>query len=83
MKTEWFFCPACRRAFQSGVPDDYRPGHVIEEIGQLCLDEDGGEWWRCPLDACDGATVNCIHWSAFRKAHPEVPEVPYQGMRYP
>ncbi|MHC4252668.1 MAG: hypothetical protein ACYS9X_26420 [Planctomycetota bacterium] len=83
MKREWSFCPACRRAFQSDVPDDYRPGQVIEEVGQLCLDEDGDEWWKCPLKGCDGATVHCIHWSVFKKAHPELPEVPYQGARYP
>lgn len=83
MRTEWFFCPTCRRGFESNVPDDSRPGQVIEEIGQLCLDESGDEYWRCPLDGCGGATVNCIHWSVFRRAYPELPEVPYEGVRYP
>lgn len=34
MRREWFYCPACRRAFPSEVPDDCVAGQVIEEIGE-------------------------------------------------
>jgi hypothetical protein len=82
MKTEWFWCPRCKRAFHSEVPDDYRPGVVIEEIGQLSVEENGGEWWSCPSEGCGGATVKCMHWSKLRENHPELPEVPESGELY-
>lgn len=83
MKTAWFWCPRCKRAFHGEVPDDYRPGMMIEEIAQLSLEENSGEWWSCPNEGCGGATVNCLHWSKLRENHPELPEVPESGKLYP
>ena len=82
MKTEWFYCPRCQRAFPSDVPDDYRPGQIIIEIGQGCLDEDGEDWWYCPYEDCNASTIESLHWSKIRLDHPDLPEIPEQGRVY-
>lgn len=82
-RTESFWCPRCKRAFPSDVPDDYVAGQVIEEVGELCLDEDGNEWWRCPYPDCGAHTVHCVHWPAFRQGRPDYPVFPAEGVRYP
>lgn len=83
MKTEWFWCLHCERAFESKVPDDYTPEKPIEEIGQMCLNEDGDEWWRCPYRGCDGTTLDLWHWAEVREHHPDYPEKPQLGKVYP
>ncbi len=83
MKHEWFFCPACRRTFQSEVPEGTRPGQATEEIGQLWLDKEGNDHWTCPLEDCNGAAISCLRWSVLRQVYPELPEVPIKGTRYP
>ena len=84
MKTTWFWCLRCNRAFDGLVPDDYEAGHGLPDgVGQMCLDEDGNVGWRCPYESC-GVEIerNVIDWLLVQENHPKYPDVPEKGKVY-
>jgi hypothetical protein len=82
MRKQWFWCIHCERAFESNVPDDWKFGWFIEEVGRPVMEESGEIWWRCPYEGCDGTPIDFIPWEEMREGDRALPMVPVTGTVY-
>jgi hypothetical protein len=72
----WFWCIHCERAFMSGVPDDWKRGWFIEEVGKPYVDMLGRTSYECPYDGCQGTPIDFIPWADMREDDPSLPQIP-------
>jgi hypothetical protein len=82
MRKVWFWCIHCERAFQSEVPDDWRRGWFIEEVGVPYTDKNGEVWYECPYDGCAGSPIDFIPWADMREDDPSLPRHPKKDVVY-
>jgi hypothetical protein len=81
-KEVWFWCIHCERAFKSEVPEDWKRGWFIEEVGKPYTDNEGRTWYKCPYDGCDGSPYDFIPWDDMREDDPSLPVTPEKNVVY-
>jgi hypothetical protein len=82
MRQVWFWCIHCERVFESDVPDDWKRGWFIEEVGKPYVDTSGRTMYECPYDGCDGSPIDFIPWDDMREDDPSLPYVPEKDVVY-
>lgn len=66
-KISWAWCLHCERCYQ---------------VGEYKLDKHGLR--LCPYPDCDGDTfMDRYPWKGIKANHPEYPEIPEKGKKYP